>query len=154
TSGGASGPLTFAVTAGSLPNGLQLSTSGFLDGTPTQGGTFSFTITATDSDGDQENQAYTLNLLVPTAITVNGPSSLVFGQSATSTATLIELGGPNPLLSPSDGTVTFYDNGKSLGTVGITGTINFPSTPSTATLANVALTGGLHSISASYSGNS
>ncbi len=46
---GGTGPYAYAVTAGSLPGGVQLSTTGELSGTPTQVGTFNVTITATDS---------------------------------------------------------------------------------------------------------
>ena len=47
---GGVGPYTYAVTAGSLPSGLTLNTStGQITGTPTAGGAYSFTITATDA---------------------------------------------------------------------------------------------------------
>ena len=47
------GPITFAVTAGTLPTGLSLSTDGVLSGTPmpSQAGTFNFTVTASDIAG-------------------------------------------------------------------------------------------------------
>ena len=52
TASGSSGtPYTFAVTGGTLPPGLTLSTSGTISGTPTATGTFSFTVTATDTYG-------------------------------------------------------------------------------------------------------
>jgi large repetitive protein len=47
-SGGLS-PYTFAITTGSLPTGLTLSTAGVISGTPTAAGSFTFTITVTDS---------------------------------------------------------------------------------------------------------
>ncbi|MGA8807234.1 MAG: putative Ig domain-containing protein, partial [Thermoanaerobaculia bacterium] len=40
---------TFAVTSGSLPTGLSLSSGGAISGTPTATGNFTFTVTATDS---------------------------------------------------------------------------------------------------------
>jgi hypothetical protein len=46
---GGTGPYTYAVSAGTLPAGLTLSSAGALSGTPTTGGMFSFTVTATDS---------------------------------------------------------------------------------------------------------
>ena len=47
---GGVGPYTYAVAAGSLPSGLTLNTStGQITGTPTAGGAYSFTITATDA---------------------------------------------------------------------------------------------------------
>ncbi|MGH9450967.1 MAG: putative Ig domain-containing protein, partial [Terriglobia bacterium] len=49
---GGAAPYTWTVTSGSLPPGLALdSTSGQISGTPTQGGTFSLTVTAKDSKG-------------------------------------------------------------------------------------------------------
>ena len=47
-SGGTAG-YNYAVSAGALPAGLSLSSTGVLSGTPTAGGSFSFTISATDS---------------------------------------------------------------------------------------------------------
>ncbi|MDQ6860347.1 MAG: putative Ig domain-containing protein [Verrucomicrobiota bacterium] len=52
TASGTGGTYTFAVTSGTLPNGLTLSSSGQLSGTPTQSGPFNFTITATDSSAN------------------------------------------------------------------------------------------------------
>lgn len=46
---GGSGTYTYAVTAGTLPNGLSLAANGTLTGTPTTAGPYSFTVTATDS---------------------------------------------------------------------------------------------------------
>ncbi len=75
-SGGSGTGYTFAVTSGSLPGWLNLSsTTGILNGTPAAGGPFDFTITATDSDGDMGSQAFTLT--VDPAIVVS-PSSGAF----------------------------------------------------------------------------
>jgi large repetitive protein len=49
TATGGSGSYSFTVTSGALPGGLTLSPSGALSGTATAGGTFNFTITATDT---------------------------------------------------------------------------------------------------------
>lgn len=46
---GTTAPYTFAVTAGSLPDGLTLSPSGLLSGVPTTVGSATFTVEATDS---------------------------------------------------------------------------------------------------------
>jgi hypothetical protein len=43
------GAVTYAVTAGALPDGLTLSSAGVLSGTPTVVDEFTFTVTATDS---------------------------------------------------------------------------------------------------------
>lgn len=44
-------PITWSVTSGSLPIGLSLSYSGVISGTPTDAGTFQFTVTATGKTG-------------------------------------------------------------------------------------------------------
>lgn len=62
-SGGAA-PYAYAVTSGSLPGGLALSSSGALSGTPTASGSSSFTVTATDANGCAGSQAYSLTILV------------------------------------------------------------------------------------------
>ena len=53
-----SAAITWAVTAGALPAGLSLSSGGVLSGTPTGSGAYSFTVTATNSAGS-DDQAYT-----------------------------------------------------------------------------------------------
>lgn len=70
TASGGVSPYAFAVTAGALPAGLTLSAGGTLNGTPTAGGAFSFTVTSTDSSPFPGpfagNQAYTLTMSPPT----------------------------------------------------------------------------------------
>ncbi|HEX9001632.1 MAG TPA: putative Ig domain-containing protein, partial [Blastocatellia bacterium] len=57
------GSYSFAVTAGGLPTGLSLNpATGVLSGTPTLGGTFNFTITATGFGGCAGARAYSLTL--------------------------------------------------------------------------------------------
>jgi large repetitive protein len=58
-------PYTYAVTAGALPPGLTLSIDGEISGTPTQSGSFTVTITATDDNGCQGSRIY--------AVVVNCP---------------------------------------------------------------------------------
>lgn len=57
-------PITWAVTTGTLPAGLALSTAGVLSGTPTASGAYSFTVTATNSAGS-DPQAYTGTIAAP-----------------------------------------------------------------------------------------
>lgn len=58
--------VTFAVTGGTLPAGVTLSTVGVLSGTPTQVDTSSFTVTATDANGCTGGAAYTVTIVCPT----------------------------------------------------------------------------------------
>ena len=61
------GTYSYAVTAGSLPAGLILNaSSGVLSGTPTAGGSFSFTITATDTASATGSKAYSVTVAAPT----------------------------------------------------------------------------------------
>ena len=76
TATGGTGSFTFAVTNGVLPGGLFLSPSGVLSGTPTTGGTYAFTATATDSTGATGSRAYTI---VIGATIVVSPASLPGG---------------------------------------------------------------------------
>ena len=49
TATGGIAPYTYAITAGSLPAGLSMSSAGIISGVPTAGGSFNFTLTATSS---------------------------------------------------------------------------------------------------------
>jgi large repetitive protein len=64
--GGAS---TWAVSSGSLPAGLTLSSSGSLSGTPTATGDFSFKVSASDG-GQSDTQTYTMSVVDPLTVTV------------------------------------------------------------------------------------
>ncbi|HEY1128618.1 MAG TPA: putative Ig domain-containing protein [Roseateles sp.] len=99
TASGGVAPYTYAVTAGSLPAGLTLSSSGTLSGTPTAGGTFNFTVTATDSSTGTGpaagSKAYSLTVAAPT-VTV-APVSLTAATVGGSTnQTVTANGGVGP----------------------------------------------------------
>src|SRR5262249_38495353 len=51
---------TVSVTTGALPNGLNLSTSGLLSGTPTQSGSFTVTLTATNGTLPDATKSFTV----------------------------------------------------------------------------------------------
>jgi uncharacterized repeat protein (TIGR03803 family) len=105
TAVGGTAPYTFAVSAGSLPAGLTLSSGGVLSGTPTIAGSSSFTVTATDSTGATGSQAYTL-AAYPTSFGVTGfPSPIAAGGSGTITVEALDANG-NPCPSYT-GTVHF-----------------------------------------------
>jgi PKD repeat protein len=61
---GGRAPHSFAVTAGALPAGLALSSDGVLSGTPTDAGTSTFTVTATDAAGCSGTATYTVSVCV------------------------------------------------------------------------------------------
>lgn len=68
----------YAVTAGALPPGLTLSGSGAIAGTPTAGGTYNFTLTATDANAQSGSRAYSLT--IGAAIVSLPPTTLAGGQ--------------------------------------------------------------------------
>ena len=72
-------PYSFAISAGALPPGLSLTSTGLLGGTPTTSGTFNFTVTATDANGFTGSQAYALTITAP-AITL-APATLPDGTA-------------------------------------------------------------------------
>ena len=76
-------PYTYALTAGSLPAGLTLSTTGVISGTPTAVGASSFTVTATDTEPTPQTASLPLVLLVTYPTTANdseldGPYAFLF----------------------------------------------------------------------------
>jgi PKD repeat protein len=92
---GGTAPYTFGLTAGSLPPGLSLSTTGFLSGSPTTPGTYSFTVTATDANDCSGSRAYTLTIVCPTVTVL--PEALVGAAQGTAySQTLTASGGREP----------------------------------------------------------
>lgn len=58
-------PYSFAVASGALPGGINLSTAGVLQGTPTAAGTFSFQLQVTDSTSATGTQPFVLTIQTP-----------------------------------------------------------------------------------------
>jgi hypothetical protein len=140
---GGSGTMDYSAdNAADLPDGLSIdSTTGAITGTPTQAGTYTFTVWAAGTMGGATFAEYTIEI-APAAPTISvsaSDSNPTFGASVTFTATLS--GGASPT-----GVVTFKDGSTTLGTGTISGT--------TATLATSTLTAGSHSITAEYGGDS
>lgn len=89
TATGGTGPYTFAVTTGLLPPGLNLSSSGVLSGTPTQGGNFPFTVTITDGNTATGPWLGTTKY----TISVASPVVLVPGNGSAISSTVVPFGG-------------------------------------------------------------
>ena len=81
--GGSPAPVD-SVTAGTLPPGLALSTTGMLSGTPTNGGTYAFTVTAANAQGPpaRDTARMKVDLAMPSdvAMALTGPRSAPFGS--------------------------------------------------------------------------
>ncbi|HXY26252.1 MAG TPA: cadherin repeat domain-containing protein, partial [Candidatus Acidoferrum sp.] len=63
-SSGGNAPITWSLTAGSLPEGLTLSSSGKISGTPNCTGTFTFTVQASDASSPQQVKTATFCIKV------------------------------------------------------------------------------------------
>ena len=87
TATGGAGANSFAVTAGSLPPGITLSSTGALSGTSNQVGTYNFTVTATDGFGQTGSRAYSVTIAAPVLTmtpapgTLNAPYAQAFSQA-------------------------------------------------------------------------
>ena len=91
TATGGAAPYAFAVTAGTLPNGVTLSGTGALSGTTTTSGTFNFTVTATDAFGQTGSRAYTVVVAVPTLVVT--PATLPGGTSGAAYSQALTISG-------------------------------------------------------------
>src|SRR5882672_9150478 len=76
-SAGAQSPWTWAVTSGALPGGLMLGADGSLTGTPTAAGSFTFTVTVTDSAQPAASGSQPFTVIISTP----GPPVLTPGQT-------------------------------------------------------------------------
>ena len=92
---GGSGGYTFSLGGGSLPNGLALSSSGMVFGTPTTPGPFSFTVVVTDSAGATTSGGFRITINPAPLGIAGGPA----GPVSTGTAiniTFTGTGGVGP----------------------------------------------------------
>jgi hypothetical protein len=133
TSGG-TGPISFALStstgAGTLPPGLNLSGNGFISGTPTAAGTFSFVVIATDSLGSTTSISYTIQVVL--AFTLS-PSSLPGGYlGLVYSQTIRPIGGTSPFVFSETGALppglTLSSSGVLSGTPTATGNYSFTIT--------------------------
>jgi len=108
-----------------------------------QTGFADITVTMTDGNGGTANDTFRVTVTPRTPTTASTPTSSlnpsIYGQAVTFTTTVTGAGGP------PTGSVTFFDNGASLGTA----TLN----AGTATLVTTAVSAGTRSITTSYAGN-
>jgi hypothetical protein len=76
---GGTGPYRWSVTAGALPGGLSLNdVTGVVSGTPAAVGSFTFTVTVTDSRNTTANRQYTIQISAPgVTVTATGISGTI-----------------------------------------------------------------------------
>jgi hypothetical protein len=104
---GGQSPYTWAIAGGELPPGLSLSEAGVLNGTPTTGGTYEFTVQVTDSARSTATASFTLRIATP-----EPPSLAILGLGETveprqQPRISLSLSGPYPLPLTGVLTLTF-----------------------------------------------
>jgi uncharacterized repeat protein (TIGR03803 family) len=128
---GGTTPYSFAATAGTLPTGLTLSTGGVLSGTPTATGSFTFTVTATDSVGGAASKSLTVVInpvpSITTTALANGTIGVAYSQTISTTG-----GTGTPSFTTTAGTLptglTLSTGGVLSGTPTVLGTYSFTVT--------------------------
>jgi len=99
---GGTGSKTFTLASGALPPGLALSSSGMIEGTPREQGTFTFTVVASDSVCEALSKTFTISVVavLPTPVSTPVPTAIA---TLAPTAT----GTPNPaVIEPPTATST------------------------------------------------
>ena len=86
---GGTGSYTFSLGGGNLPDGLTLSSVGFVSGTPKTPGRFSFSVLVTDSAGATASAGFTITILPAPLNITGGPG----GPVPTGTPIAIAFGG-------------------------------------------------------------
>jgi hypothetical protein len=140
------GPITWQTDGGALPDGLHLLSTGLLSGTPTAGGTFTFTAEATDSESPPKTATAQLAITIdpsPTTVAASvSPASPSVGTPVTFSAAVTDAAGNNAV----GGTVQFLVNGTDFGSPAAL-------TNGKATSSSIAtLPAGGHTVEAEYSG--
>ncbi len=94
-SGGVS-PYKWSVSSGTLPSGLTLSSSGTISGTPTAGGSSTFTVQVADAEGTPATASKSLSITVQAALAVATTSLPVGTVGVAYSASLAATGGTSP----------------------------------------------------------
>jgi len=120
TPSGGTAPYTYSISAGALPSGLTLSSSGILSGTATSGGPYSFTIKIADSSTGtgapySVSQPFTFTVTAPT-ITVSPSTVPAATVASTYTQSFTAAGGTAPY---SFSTISPLPAGMTLSTAGV-----------------------------------
>ncbi len=143
TATGGTPPYTWTPPTTGMPNGLTLSSAGVLSGAPTSPGSFSFTVTVSDSSSPLQTATRTFSMSVsnpasPPAITTSTLPGGAVGKSYSQT--LAVSGGVSPYTwtlptGVLPGGLTLSSGGTISGTPTASGTFNF-----TVTVADSATT--------------
>jgi hypothetical protein len=127
--GGGQTPYTFSVAGGQLPPGLALNGSGHITGTPSQTGSFSFTLQARDAAGAQVQATFTISIVA--TLTLTTPPVLPGASLGVAYQTAVAAAGGTPPYTFSatagslPGGLTFHSDGRIDGTPTAAGSFQF-----------------------------
>ncbi|MGA9882350.1 MAG: FG-GAP-like repeat-containing protein [Candidatus Acidiferrales bacterium] len=130
----ASEPATFAVTSGSLPTGLALASDGTLSGTPSEGGSFTFTITAAGTIGGSAGQTYTVE--ITSSVSDNEPITVSDSDVVNAFTLAAPISVAAPVADFSAGALGFSSQSQSQQTIAIS---NIGEAPASLALASIAI---------------
>jgi hypothetical protein len=112
---GGHGAITFTLQTGTLPTGVTLTSAGVLSGTPTQTGSFSITVRATDANGCFGEVSITWTINCP-VITITNPGVNTGLGGVAFSQTFTQTGATSPVFSLNSGTLP---TGLTLSTAGV-----------------------------------
>src|ERR1017187_3570537 len=92
---GGTSPYTFSLGSGSLPDGLALSSTGMVSGTPKTPGQFSFSVVATDSAGATASGGFGITIQ-PAPLNITGGPTTPVSTGAPIAITFTATGGVGP----------------------------------------------------------
>ena len=137
---GGTAPLVWSIASGALPNGLNLSATGTISGTPTvSGGPFAFTLRVTDAIGAAVTRPYSIMVAAALQITTGPVTGF---QGSTYPATVLAATGGTPPYTWSGAAIA----GMNLTSAGIL--TGFPTAAGTGTVTVMDSNGG--SVSAPF----
>jgi len=93
---GGTTPYNWSISAGLLPTGLSISSTGAISGTPSATGTFNFTLQVADSAAGTDTQELSITIVSPPALNI---TTLALPEASVGTAytqTLLATGGISP----------------------------------------------------------
>lgn len=154
---GGTGPFTYTITSGALPQGLTLSANGTISGTPRAVGAFVFQVHATDSSTGTgpffaTSGTLTLNVGAPTLSMSPAPGALSGSVGVAFSQTFMASGGSSPYTYAFSVTSGTLPTGLSFNTsTGVlSGTPTSAGTASFNVTATDSTTGGTFSVLAGY----
>ena len=104
---GGTTPYSFSLTAGTLPAGFNLQSTGAISGTPQAGarGDYSFTVTVSDANAAQNIRTFSLHIDVPAVLSVAAAEVGSFTQGQPGASYLVLVSNA-PAAGPANGIVT------------------------------------------------